>query len=720
MKQVLVRSGAVVVEEVPAPNPGPKEILVRVAYSCVSAGTELAGLRTSALPLYRRALKQPEQVRKAFEMVRDQGLARTWERISGKLAAGTPTGYSAAGEVHAVGAEVEGFARGDRVACAGAGIANHAEFISVPVNLAVHVPATLDLADASTVTLGAIALQGVRRCQPTLGESVVVLGLGLLGQLTTQLLRANGCRVIGVDVNVARLAIATQLGLPLALEPTGPDWVAQVHRHTDGAGADAVIITASSSSPEVIAQALRCCRRKGRVIVVGDVSLQIERADLYAKELDLLISTSYGPGRYDPEYEEGGQDYPLAYVRWTENRNMQAYLGMLAAGAVQLGPLRAGIFEVDRAAEGYGQLQSDARMIALLAYPAREGAERRSVALPRPAPSSGAIGVALVGAGGFAQGMHLPNLVKLRNQFTLRAVISRSGANAKAVAAHYGAAYAATEVEQVLEDQQVQLVLIATRHDQHAPLVLRALAAGKHVFVEKPLCLQEAELAAIEHFYGSRGTRAPLLMTGFNRRFAPAVARLREALRSRSAPLMVSYRMNAGYIPASHWVHGPQGGGRNIGEACHIYDLFQAITGSTWIECAALSIAGHTGQFRRDDNFTATARYADGSLCTLTYTALGAKEYPKERMEVFCDGQVFSLDDYKVLTTSARSAPLWNSGSVQKGQFEELETLGAALREGNPWPISLEDQLAAMRLAFAVEQRLRDAQRQELPAAPPL
>jgi len=261
--------------------------------------------------------------------------------------------------------------------------------------------------------------------------------------------------------------------------------------------------------------------------------------------------------------------------------------------------------------------------------------------------------------------------------------------------------------------------LIATRHDQHAPLVLKALAAGKHVFVEKPLCLQEPELAAIEHFYGTRGTRAPLLMTGFNRRFAPAVARLREALRSRSAPLMVTYRMNAGYIPASHWVHGPQGGGRNIGEACHIYDLFQAITGSTWIECAALSIAGHTGQFRRDDNFTATARYADGSLCTLTYTALGAKEYPKERMEVFCDGQVFSLDDYKVLTSSARRAPLWNSGSVQKGQFEELETLGAALREANPWPISLEDQLAAMRLAFAVEQRLRDAQRQELPAAPP-
>ena len=267
-------------------------------------------------------------------MIRDQGVVRTWERISGKLAAGSPTGYSVAGEVVEVGSQVEGFSRGDRVACAGAGIANHAELASVPVNLAVHVPANLDLADASTVTLGAIALQGVRRCQPMLGEAVVVLGLGLLGQLTVQMLRANGCYVIGVDVNPARVGIATQLGLAVGLDPSTSDWVAQVQRHTDGAGADAVIITASSSSAEVIAQALRCCRRKGRVVVVGDVSLQIERADLYAKEIDVLISTSYGPGRYDPLYEEGGQDYPLAYVRWTENRNMQAYLELLGGGAV--------------------------------------------------------------------------------------------------------------------------------------------------------------------------------------------------------------------------------------------------------------------------------------------------------------------------------------------------------------------------------------------------
>ena len=707
MKQVLVRSGAVFVEEVPAPSPGPGEILVRVAYSCVSAGTELAGLRTSALPLYRRALKQPQHVRRVLEMVRDEGLARTWERVSGLLAAGSPTGYSVAGEVIAVGSQVEGFTPGERVACAGAGIANHAELVSVPLNLAVPVPDGLSLADACTVTLGAIALQGVRRCQPTLGETVVVLGLGLLGQLTVQLLRANGCRVLGVDVNAARVGIARELGLAAGLDPAAGDWVAQVQRYTDGVGADAVIVTASSSSAQVIAEALRCCRRKARVIVVGDVALQIERADLYAKELDLLISTSYGPGRYDPLYEEGGQDYPLPYVRWTENRNMEAYLALLAGGAVRLERLRAGEFEVDRAPEAYQALKSGGGMLALLTYPPRPEAVRRAVPMPRHRAVPGAVGVALVGAGNFAQGMHLPNLIKLREQFALRAVVSRTGANAKAAATRYGAAYATTALEEVLADAQVQLVMIATRHHQHAAMTLAALQAGKHVFVEKPLALNAAELGLIEQFYAGRGADAPLLMTGFNRRFSPAVARVRQLIRERSAPLLINYRMNAGYLPATHWVHGPEGGGRNIGEACHIYDVFQAITASTWVRCQAASITPRAGQYRADDNFIASAQYADGSLCSLTYTALGSKEYPKERMEVFCDGTVVSLDDYKSLQVTGRRAPQWSAAGPRKGQFEELQALAAALRSGGEWPISLADQLAVTRLSFAVDEALR-------------
>jgi predicted dehydrogenase/threonine dehydrogenase-like Zn-dependent dehydrogenase len=707
MKQVLVRSGAIVVEEVPAPAAGPKDILVRVACSCVSAGTELAGLRTSALPLYRRALKQPQHVRRALDMMRDQGISRTWARVSGALAAGSPTGYSVAGEVIAVGEEVEGFRPGDRVACAGAGIANHAELVNVPVNLAVQVPPGVEFADASTVTLGAIALQGVRRCQPTLGEWVVVVGLGLLGQLTVQLLRANGCRVIGVDVNRARIEVANGLGLDVGLDPGTADWVAQVHRHTDAVGADAVIVTAASGSPQVIAESLRCCRRKARVVVVGDVNLGIERADLYAKELDLLISTSYGPGRYDPLYEEGGQDYPLAYVRWTENRNMQAYLGLLAEGRVRLEPLRAGVFDIDHAADAYAALQTDTRMIAVLTYPQRPASAQPTVPVTRAALPRGAIGVALIGAGGFAQGMHLPNLARLSREFSLRAVVSRTGANAKAVATQYQAAYASTAIEEALADHEVQLVIIATRHDSHARLALAALQAGKHVLVEKPLALNEGQLLDIERFFADGGSAKPLLMTGFNRRFSPAMRAARAITRARSGPLMVSYRMNAGFIAPGHWVHGPEGGGRNIGEACHIYDLFNFLVGAEARGVRASAVHAGSGAWRADDNFIATLEYPDGSVASLLYTAMGSRDYPKEEMQMFVDGCVVAMEDFRSLTVTGARHPGWSARSAHKGQLEELEALAAALRTGGEWPVPLAQQLNATRVSFEVERQIR-------------
>lgn len=322
MKQVLVRGGSVLVQDVPTPLVSPKSILVRVRHSCISAGTEMAGVRMSGLPLYRRALKQPHHVKRVLQMMRDQGIKRVYDRVTGQLEAGLPTGYSAAGDVIAVGSEVEGFRPGDRVACAGAGVANHAEVIDVPVNLAVKIPEGVATDQACTVTLGAIAMQGVRRCNPTLGETVVVLGLGLLGQITAQLLSANGCRVIGTDPDPDRVRIARQGGMDVGLVPGNENVVDSIHRLTDGMGADAAIITAATSSHDVISQAMQCCRKKGRVVLVGDVGLNLDRNDLYKKELDFLISSSYGPGRYDPLYEEGGQDYPLAYVRWTENRNI--------------------------------------------------------------------------------------------------------------------------------------------------------------------------------------------------------------------------------------------------------------------------------------------------------------------------------------------------------------------------------------------------------------
>ena len=668
-------------------------------------------MQMSSLPLYRRALKQPENVRRVVQMIKDEGLKHTMDRVRGKLAFGSATGYSAAGEVIAIGSDVTGFRVGDRVACAGAGVANHAEFIDVPVNLAVKVPPQVGLDIASTVTLGAIAMQGVRRANPTLGESCVVIGLGLLGQLCAQMLRANGCKVFGVDIDAHRLAIAAASGIHHPMNPSDGDYVAAVHRLTDGFGADAVVICAASGSDDIVSKAMQCCRRKGRVVLVGDVGLHLQRSDFYQKELDFLISTSYGPGRYDPGYEEGGADYPISHVRWTENRNMQAYLDLVASERVSFGNFPPAVFALDKANEAYASVSGSTRnsLVALLKY-REDAAADRSMALPSAAQASrGPIGVTLVGAGGFAQGMHLPNLRKLKDRFSLRGVVSRTGANAKAVGQQFGAAFAGTDFKAAIDDRDTSLILIATRHHLHGSMVLEALRAGKNVLVEKPLALREAELDAIESFYAQRAEQpAPLLMTGFNRRFSPAMKQAKQWLAARSTPLIVNYRMNAGFIPSNHWVHGEEGGGRNLGEACHIYDLFAFLTAASPVRVTAECMSAAGRQWSANDNFIATIAYSDGSLCSLTYTSLGTKEFPKERMEIFCDGTVIELDDYRSLKMTGRKAAAWSAAAPAKGQFQELEDLAAWFRDPSaPWPISLTDQIAASRVALEVERQLK-------------
>lgn len=708
MKQLLVRSGKVFLKEVPAPLAGPKNVLVQVDRSCVSVGTEMAGIKMSGLPLYRRALKQPHHVKRVVQLMRDQGVTRVYKQVMGKLDAGLPTGYSAAGTVIAVGSEVEGIAIGDRVACAGAGIANHAELIDVPVNLCVPVPESLSFDLAATVTLGAIAMQGVRRAQPTLGETVVVVGLGILGQITAQLLSANGCRVIGTDVDPRRIGVAVENGMDVGINPRDGDLVERIIKLTDGMGADAVVITAASPSSDILAQSFNACRKKARVVIVGDVGLNMARSDIYAKELDVLISCSYGPGRYDPVYEEEGADYPLPYIRWTENRNMQEYLRLLAAGRVRLDNMLQEPFPIDQAEDAYGKLSGEGEkpLLVLLKYPPREGAIKRTLQVSPPEPVDGRIKMALVGAGGFAQGVHLPNLQKQKDRFDLRTVVSRTGLSARGAAERFGIANAATDYQSVLDDPEIDLVLIATRHDLHAEMTLAALNAGKHVFVEKPLAMTEEGLEAIEAFYAAN-PKGPLLMTGFNRRFSPAIVAAQEAMKNRTSPMIVNYRMNAGYIPSDHWVHGPHGGGRNIGEGCHIYDLFNALTGSQPVDVHACTIVPESGHWRRDDNFVATIRYADGSVCTLTYTSMGAKSFPKERADIFVDGKVLVLDDYKQLAVTGGSGG-WKGMTIEKGQMEELKALADALKSGGPWPISLADQVATTRVSFAVQKQLSE------------
>ena len=710
MKQVLIRRGEVVVETVPSPLVEPGTVLVHVSHSCISAGTELSGLDASGEPLWRRAIRQPDKVRQLAGVATAQGVSAARHLVDGKLAAGQATGYSAAGTVISVGASVDDLRIGDRVACAGAQSAYHAEVIRVPRNLTVPIPDGVDTAEASTVTLGAIALQGVRRAAPTLGETFVVIGLGVLGQLTVQLLRANGCRVIGSDINADRVNLARSLGMEDALDGTADEPDEQVRRLTDGHGADGVLLTAASQDSDLIETAFRMCRRKGRVVVVGDVGLSLRREVLYRKELDLFISTSYGPGRYDPAYEEGGRDYPIGYVRWTENRNMAEYLRLLREGRVRLAPLLDMTYPVDKAPSAYAALRAGSHrpLCVLLEYSAGDEVtpERRSVPLPAiRAPRPGSIGVAIVGAGEYAKGMHLPNLRSMPDVFHLRAVVSRSGANAKSVGERFGAAYASTDVDDALADAEVALVIISTRHDLHASLALRALHQGKHVLVEKPLALTADELDDLEEF--CRVTPdGPVLMTGFNRRFSPHVVRVSELISTRTNPMILDYRMNAGYIPLDNWVHGPEGGGRNRGEACHIYDLFTFLTGSPVVEVHATAIRPRTAHYAASDNFAATMRFEDGSVATLTYTALGSRKHPKDRLDVYVDGSVVSLDDYRRVTVAGRKSAGSQTSAVSKGQKEELAALGAAIQDGGPWPIPLWQQIQATRIALAVESAL--------------
>lgn len=707
MKQVLIKHGQAVVARVPRPEVGDDNILIQVKCSCISIGTEMSGVRGSGVPLWKKALQQPDKVKKVFNMAMTEGLGRTREVVRGKLEAGSPTGYSAAGVVAAVGKNIRDIKAGDRVACAGAQCANHAEMIAVPRNLTVPIPDGVSYRDAAPVTLGSIAMQGVRRANTTLGECFVVIGLGVIGQITVQLLKASGCRVIASDLDKSRIEMAVKHGADMGIHPDDGVDVEQVCRLTGGIGADGVIITAASPSDAIVSVAFNMCRRKGRVVLVGDVGLNLKRADFYAKELDFLISTSYGPGRYDSLYEEKNLEYPVAYVRWTENRNLQEVLLLVKAGKLDFSDMVQEIYDISKAHEAYERLKTAVPkpLMVLLEYPANEAANDVVVALKPGKLHTGRIGVAVVGAGGFAKGMHLPNIQKLGNLYDLQAIVSRTGHNAEAVARQFGAAYAATDYGRVLEDDNVDMVLIATRHNLHADMVIRALQAGKHVLVEKPLAINENELAEIENYMEAHRD-APLLLTGFNRRYSDYLQEIARHTSKRSNPMIINYKMNAGYILLEHWVHNAEGAGRNIGEACHIYDIFNFLTGAKAVSVSASSVAGTNGYYSPKDNFAATIQYEDGSVANLIYTAMGSRDYPKETMEIFFDGKMILLDDYKSVSGYGVKLANIKSAASEKGQLEEIRAFAEAIQSGRESPIPLWQQYQAMRIAFAVEEQI--------------
>ena len=718
MKQVLIIPGKAVLEEVPTPQVESGTILVCVKYSCISIGTEMSGLKSSETPLWKRALKEPKKVKKALEMAATQGISKTHKLIKSAVSSGHPTGYSAAGIVLEIGEGVEDILPGDYVACAGAQCAYHAEIIRIPRNLAVKIPEKVNFKIASTVTLGAIALQGVRRAQPTLGETFVVIGLGIIGQLTVQILRANGCKVIGTDIDPARIRLAQKLGMDMGIYPDESGDIEQVVRLTDGIGCDGVIITAATPSHKVVSTAFQMCRKKGRVVLVGDVGLNLNRSDFYQKELDFFISTSYGPGRYDNTYEEKGLDYPVSYVRWTENRNMVEYLRLLSTSKVHVDPLVSRIYPIEKAPEAYESLKEEGQnpLMVLLRYPADEDQKlpKHIILNPLAKPASkGRIRIAVIGAGSFAKGMHLPNLQALSDYYHIQAIVSRTGHNAQTTAKQFGANYASTDYQHVLNDPEVDAVLIATRHNLHADMVFKALNANKHVLVEKPLCLRREELDTIINFYDAKldasSSKKPMLLTGFNRRFSPHARRIKEIVANRSNPMIINYRMNAAYIPLNHWVHTEEGGGRNIGEACHIYDLFTYLTGAKVIKVQAQTVAPRTGHYSRLDNFVATITFDDGSVVTLTYTALGSKDYPKEKMDVYVDGKVLIMDNYRNLTIHGAKIKGVKTKLSEKGHKEEIIAYAKTIQKGGEWPIALWEQIQAMEIALRVEDHFGGA-----------
>lgn len=710
MLQAIIKKGKVFAENIPAPIVSDNTVLIKVVNSCISAGTEISCVNTSKKSIIKIAMEQPEQVKRVFNMVKNNGISDTVNKVRTQLEDGKPTGYSISGVVIAVGKNVEGFLPGDKVAAAGAGIANHAEYVEVPVNLIMKMSQNLNFIEASTVTLGGIAMQGVRRVDLRIGEYCVVIGAGILGLLAIQMLAKSGIRVAAVDLDTKRLDIAKKLGCEIVINPLKEDSLKAVENWTGGFGADAVLFTASTSSNEPLSQSFHMCRRKGKVVMVGVSGMQINRADMYAKELDFVISTSYGPGRYDRNYEEKGLDYPYAYVRWTENRNMQEYLRLLESKTIKLDSLIEAVYKINEVDKAFDAVQNKELkpLMVILDYGEFEPEKldiykkhERKVIINTTKIQKEKINVALVGTGGFATGMHLPNMQKLKDMYNLHAVMNRTGHKAKIVASKYNAAYSTTNFDDILNDENIDLVFICTRHDSHAELTLKALKAGKNVFVEKPLAVNQEELNAIKEFYENDAINKPLLMVGFNRRFSTYANEIKKHTNNRINPLFIQYRMNAGYIPQDHWVH--EHGGRVVGECCHIIDLMNYLTESEIKSINVESLQPTNSKFSISDNKSIILKYNDGSICNIQYFSTGAKELSKEYMEVHFDGKSIILDDYKELKGYGIKINSISSLTSEKGQLEELVFLYKSLK-GNieNWPIEYWDLIQTTQTTFMI------------------
>ncbi len=699
MKQIIqdLKDGNTILEEVPAPLVKPGQVLIQTTRSLVSLGTERMLVEFGKANFLQKARQQPDKVKEVINKVKTDGLQPTVNAVFNKLGQPLPLGYCNVGKVIAVGRGVEDFSVGDRVASNG----NHAEYVSVPKNLVAKIPDNVSDEEAVFTVIGAIGLQGIRLANPTFGETVVVVGLGLIGLITAQLLNANGCQVIGFDFDSAKVSLAKSFGIDAVNPAEGTDQVAYVNNATDAVGADAVIITASNKSNEIISQSAKMSRKRGRIILVGVIGLDISRADFFEKELTFQVSCSYGPGRYDESYEQKGQDYPLGYVRWTEKRNFEAILQAISAKSVQVEPLITERVPLANYNQIYGDMSASKSIASILVYPDKTGEPLRSVAIASNKFTAGKGTVGIIGAGNFTSAMILPCLKK--TPANLKFISSSGGLSGTTLAKKFGVAQSTTDNQLILADPEVDLVMVTTRHNAHARMVIDALKAKKHAFVEKPLALTPEELKDVVDAYVESGKTVSV---GFNRRFAPLALQMKRALGSGNTPMNIIATMNAGFIPASVWVHDMEvGGGRIIGEACHFIDLITYLAGSK-VKAVCMTSMGVNPE-ESTDNATILLRYENGTNGVINYFANGSKAYSKERVEVYHQERTLIMDNWRKL----KGFGFRNFGSASskqdKGHQNQFNLLIESVQKGGNPIIPMDELVNTTKASFAAIESLK-------------
>jgi predicted dehydrogenase/threonine dehydrogenase-like Zn-dependent dehydrogenase len=700
MKQIIqsFKTGETILEDVPAPQVKRGQVLIQTTKSLVSLGTERMLVEFGKSNLISKARQQPDKVKMVLDKIKTDGLIPTLETVFNKLGEPLPLGYCNVGNVIAVGNGVAEFQVGDRVASNG----QHAEFVSVPKNLVAKVPDNISDEEASFTVIGSIGLQGIRLTQPTLGETIVVTGLGLIGLMTAQLLKANGCNVIGIDFDQSKLDLAEKFGVQTINPASGDDPVKTVIELTNGIGADGVIITASTKSNDVISQAAQMSRKRGRIVLVGVIGLDISRADFYEKELTFKVSCSYGPGRYDDAYEQGGIDYPLPFVRWTEKRNFEAILNAISTHAIDVKSLITEIVDLEKYKDIYGEIGNSKAIASILNYKNSEYSNTVSIVKKDSNKNiSDSKGIAIVGAGNFTKMTMLPAFKGLDAQF--ETIISSGGVSGTALAKKFSIAKSSTNYDEVLQDETINSVLITTRHNLHAPMVIKGLNAGKNVFVEKPLALNNEELQNIVDAYESSNST---LTVGFNRRFSPFATKMKAVLGQSETPINVIATMNAGMIPSNVWVHDLAiGGGRIIGEACHFIDLITYLTGSKVISVCMNAMG--TSPEASTDNATLLLKYENGSTGVINYFANGSKSYSKERVEVYSQERTLVLDNWRVLKGYGFKGFKKMKSKMDKGHKAQFSLLTNQINNGGNAIIPFDELINTTKASFAAIESLK-------------